>query len=219
MHSTPIPLAALLSVLMISSSVSASACDLACWLHQANSDCHDGGSPTPEVEADMSMSLGMVMHMDRDKSQRMEGTPVRTGRAPEDSIAMSADMDMGADGGDSSEALDTTINATTGYLVLMSPQPDIATERLVRGARPGMEKRAIPDHSRTVSSCTHETCNQISASTSPPNAPHSQHDALNIVASSASSLLNLWTDSDWIRPGPTPPENATMDQLATILRI
>ena len=149
----------------------------------------------------------------------MEGSPVRIGTEPRDSMAMPADMDMSSDDNNSSEASDTTIKATTDYLMLMPPHPEMAIERLLPEARPGMEKSAMPDRSRTVSSCTHETCSQISASTSPPTPQHPGHDALCSVASIASSLLNVRTDFHWIRPGTPPPLSATADQLATILRV
>jgi hypothetical protein len=38
------PLATLLSLLLAATSVSASACDLSCWFHLADSDCHIAGS-------------------------------------------------------------------------------------------------------------------------------------------------------------------------------
>jgi hypothetical protein len=38
------PLATLLSVILATTSISASACDLSCWLHPADSDCHIAGS-------------------------------------------------------------------------------------------------------------------------------------------------------------------------------
>jgi hypothetical protein len=211
-------LSLLLSLLMFSNVVSASACDLECWLGQANSDCHDGGSATAR-EADMSMSPSMVMHVNRDETGRTDGTPGRTITDPEDSMAMPADMDMGPDGDDSAFGTDAGINATPSTLMFMSKQLDIMTELLVREQKPVMEESAMPDHSRTVSSCTHETCSQISVSTSPPKAQHSDHDALCSVASSASSLLNIRTDFHWIRPGTPPLENATVDHLAAILRV
>ena len=210
-------LALLLSLLMFSTSVSASACDLACWLHQAHSDCHDGGSAAQE--ADASMSPGMVMHVNRDQAQRMEGNPGRMVTEPKDPMATAADMDMGSDGSDNALGTDAATNATPRHLMFMSQQPDVITEPLVREQKPVMEESAVPDHSRTISSCTHETCSQISASTSPPKAQHSDHDALCSVASSASSLLNVRTDFHWVRPGTPPPLIATVADLATILRV
>jgi len=40
------PLATLLSVIVATTSISASACDLSCWLHLADSECHIAGSYT-----------------------------------------------------------------------------------------------------------------------------------------------------------------------------
>jgi hypothetical protein len=211
-------LSLLLSLLIFSNVVSASACDLACWLGRAHSDCHDGGSATAR-EADMSMSPSMLMHVNRDETKRTDGTPGRTITDPEDSMAMPADMDMGSDGDDSTVGTDAATNATPSTSMFMSKQLDMMTEPLVREQKPVMEESAVPGHSRTVSSCTHETCSQISASTSPPKAQYSDHDALCSVAGSASSLLNVRTDFHWIRPGTPPAENAPVDHLAAILRV
>jgi hypothetical protein len=53
------PLAALLSLLMATTSLAASACDLSCWLNTAHSDCPITGSPTaPKAVAVTSTPAG-----------------------------------------------------------------------------------------------------------------------------------------------------------------
>ena len=183
-------LATLLSLLMASTTVSVPACDLSCWLRQTHPDCHAGGSASAK-EAGMS----------------------------KDSMSMPADMDMGPDLSDSSMATDIRINVTPGRSMTMSPQLEMATERFMRAPQAGMGTNAIPDHSRTLSSCTHETCSQISASTSPPRADQGQPDFLHCMPIHVSSPVNLRADSHWIGPGTPPPEILPTEVLATILRI
>ena len=65
---TSVMAAALLSALMVAASVSASACDLSCWLHQAQSDCHSVDS-TNSKQTTMKMSSTM----DMDMNMEMEG--------------------------------------------------------------------------------------------------------------------------------------------------
>lgn len=162
------------------------------------------------------MPPGMVMYVNRDQARRTEGNPARAVTNTEDSMAMPADMDMGFD--DSAAGTDTATNVTAGTLTFTSEQPDVITELLVPEQKPVTHKSAVPNHSRTISSCTHETCSQISASIFPPKAQHCGHDALCSAASIVSSL-NVRTDFHWIRPGTPPPLIATVVDLATILRV
>jgi hypothetical protein len=208
-----------MSLLMVSTSVVASACDLSCLLHQAQPDCHARGSATAK-EAGMSMSTGVAMDMGPSESQRM--TPPRdgTGTAAQESMSMPADMDMGSERRDSPVAVNARTNAKPSHLMPMPPRPEMATVRLLRAAKPGMETSVMPDHSWTLSTCTDETCSRISASASLPSADHHcQPNALRRLAIRASSPVNPWTEFPWIRPGTSPPESAAAKRLATILRI
>lgn len=57
-----------MSIFMISTSVSASACDLSCWLHRSHSDCHAARSVSKD---DMAMSMPSDMDMRPDRSDGM----------------------------------------------------------------------------------------------------------------------------------------------------
>jgi len=56
------PLATLLSLLLAATSVSASACELSCWLHVADSDCHNAGSSQTRKASPVN-SKSSVMEM------------------------------------------------------------------------------------------------------------------------------------------------------------
>lgn len=63
MRSLTSALASLLALLMVSTSVSGSACDLSCWLGGAHSDCHTGASD-PSARAATRMDMpGMNMDL------------------------------------------------------------------------------------------------------------------------------------------------------------
>lgn len=173
-----------MSLLMFSSSVSASACDLSCWLRQARPDCHSG-DPGATKQADMSMS---------------------------------SDMDMGPEHGHSAMATNITTHVAPRQVMSMSPQAEMVTHRIMRAAESGMRTKAMPGHSENLSSCIHETCNQMWASASPPSANHAQPDFLHYMQIRISSPLSLQTNSRSIRSASL-PEFALPERLATILRI
>jgi len=179
-------LAVLLSLLMVSTSVSASACDLSCWLHQAHFDCHTASSSTTLEETPMSMS---------------------------------PDMDMSSNHSESMIQPDAGMNAIPGHSMPMSPELRMATERFESATKPELRTSALHNHSKAVSSCTHETCSQISASVSPPQADRCQPNSLHWVAINVSSPVNLWIDLHWIRPGTSPPKLLATHRLVTTLRI
>src|SRR5437879_1234075 len=57
-------LPAMLSVLMVSTSVSVSACDLSCWLNQASPECHSAGPAAHDrVAASSTMEMSAEMEM------------------------------------------------------------------------------------------------------------------------------------------------------------
>jgi hypothetical protein len=183
-------LAVLLSLLMVSTSASASACDLSCWFYQEHSDCHTAGSAPEDQESAMSAPSNMDM---------------------------GPGMNMGAAGSERMMAPDQPANAKPDHS--MSPKMDMTTRRFEQATKPELSTSAMPDHSMTLSSCTHETCSQISASASPPNADHSQPNSLYWIATDISNPGNLWTGFHSIRPGPPPPKILAVPHLTTTLRI
>jgi len=141
--------------------------------------------------------------------------------ASKDDTAMSMPpgMDMGSDQTESPMGPDTIMSATPGHSMPMSPQQEMTTRRLEQVSKLEMRTGAMHDHSKSVSSCTHETCSQVSASASPPGADHSQPNSLHGIASSISSPVNLWTDFYWVRLGNSPPKLLPANRLVTTLRI
>jgi hypothetical protein len=83
--------AAILSLLMVLTSVSASACDLSCWLHQVHSDCHTVSSPISDQNTAASMPSGMDMGPDRSSS--VTGSDTSMNVKPGHSMSMSPAME------------------------------------------------------------------------------------------------------------------------------
>ena len=185
MHRVASSLAGLLSLLLISSPVSAWACDVSCSSHQAHSDCH-ASAKTSKDDTAMSMPPG---------------------------------MDMGSDQSASSAEPDAAMGAVRGHSMSMSPQQEMATRRFEQDTKPATRTDTLRDHSKGISSCTHETCSQLSTSASPPGADHSQPESLRWLAVSISSPINLSDGFHWIRLGTTPPKLFAADHLITHLRI
>jgi hypothetical protein len=204
--------ALVLSLLMVSTSVSASACDLSCWLNHAYSDCH---TETKDGAA-MSMSLDMDMH-----SGESEHTvePQMGADATIDSMPMPADIDMGSDGSDSMAGADAYLNARAGHFMAMSPQLEGVIETSVRVAKGEMGGRTMLNRSGSLSPCMHEPCSQTSMSVSPPTGDRSQPTSLYWMPTGISSPFNIWTSFHWTRPGTPPPKILAVDHPTTTLRI
>src|SRR5579862_9074112 len=100
--------ASLLSLLMVSASVSASACDLSCWLNQAHSDCHT------ETKDGAAMSMSSDMHVRSGESERVAGPQMGADLAT-DSMPMPSGMDMGPDNSENMAGADTNLNARPAH--------------------------------------------------------------------------------------------------------
>jgi len=79
--------ALLLSLLMVSTSVSASACDLSCWLNQAHSDCH------METKLGATMSMSSDMDMGGFDSGSTAGADTKLHAIPGHSTAMAPQIE------------------------------------------------------------------------------------------------------------------------------
>jgi hypothetical protein len=84
-------LAGLLSLLLVSTPVSAWACDLSCSSHQAHSDCHTSAT-TSKDDAAMSMPPGMDMGSDHSESSM--GPDTAMSAVPGHSMSMSPQQEM-----------------------------------------------------------------------------------------------------------------------------
>lgn len=141
--------------------------------------------------------------------------------ASKDDTAMSMPpgMDMGPDQGESPMGTDTAMGATPSHSMSMSPQQEMVTRRFEQATKPVTRTDTLHDHSKGISSCTHESCSQLSTSASPPHADHSQPNSLHWLAVSISSPVNLLVSFHWVRLGISPPKLLTSDRLVTTLRI
>src|SRR5665213_3933403 len=128
--------ALLMSLLMVSTSVSASSCDLSCWLNQAHSDCHTATKDS----AAMSMSLDMDMHSG--ESEQAVG-PRMDADATINSMPMPSGMDMGTESSENMAGADTNLNARPGHPMAMPAQLEGVTEASVSAPKGEMGARAM----------------------------------------------------------------------------
>jgi hypothetical protein len=178
-------LATILSLLLVLTSVSASVCDLSCWLHQAHSGC-------------LNVSPGIS--------------------AKNTTMPMPSYMDMSPDRSSSITASDTSMNVMSDHSMSVSPEMEGVTERFDT-TKPEMRTNIVVDHSKGISSCTHEPCSQISVSVSPQVGDHRQPSFLHWVVVSISNPINLLTGFHWILRGTPPPKILVANCLVTTLRI
>jgi hypothetical protein len=207
--------AGMLSVLMILTPVSASACDLSCWLRKAHSDCHATGSAAQSEEIAMSMSSPMDMRPGR---QPVMGSHMHADATTDDSMSMAPDMDMGQSHSKRVAGSGGDLSAAPRHSMSMSPQLEGTIKRFVRVAKAEM-RMAMPGHSGTLSSCKHEPCSQASISASPPTGDHPQPISVHWMLTSISNPANLWIDRSWMGPGPPPLKILAVVRLTTALRI
>ena len=218
MRSTTSSLATLLSVLMVSTSASASVCDLTCWLHQAHSDCH-GVSSVTKSEEGTAVSMSSDMDMSSEESEPMITAPRTEADAmTDDSMSMPPDTDMGPDHSESMGRPVTMRNAILRHPMAMSVQREGVTERFASTMKVA-GTRATRNHSSKLSSCRHEPCSQASISASPPTGDHPQPASLLWIPTGISNTVNLWTGSHWMHPETSPPEILAVIRLTTTLRI
>ena len=210
-------LVALLTLLMVSTSVSASACDLSCWLHQAHSDCSTVGAATANIDS-AAMSMPSDMDMRQGEGERMAG-PYSGEENATGSMSMAPDMDMGTDHSERMASSGVNLFASLSHSVVMPPQLEGMTESFIRVAKAEVGTRAVLNHSGTLSSCLHEPCSQTSMSVFPPTADHSQPSSLHWMPTSISNPVNIWSAFRRINPESPPAIILAVDHLTTPLRI
>lgn len=200
-------MAALISLLFVLASISASECDLSCWLRQGQNDCHSGAPMSGSMSGEetgtamtSTMSPMTPMAMGSGQMQQTMAPDARAVTPLASSINVSLEIGMDHE------------------LTRMPPQTEMAVTRLIELSKPGMNSTDPPEHSRNFSSCTHETCSQASASASPPGAGHAQPDFLHHAPVRFSIVTILWTRGDSIKTG-SPPTELHAERLATTLRI
>jgi hypothetical protein len=206
--------ALLLSLLMGSASVAASACDLSCSLRQAHSFCDIGKMASPNNDG-LSMSSGMDTHLGK-RELMME--PHVDADAPSHTMPMHSGMDMGPDHSNSMVDSETNLISSTDHPMSTSQQIGMI-EGFARSAQIGHGSRGLDDPSGNLASCMHEPCSQVSMSNSPPTGNHSQPAGLCLISAYNASPVNASATFQWIRPGSPPIKLIAIDRLTTTLRI
>src|SRR5579872_1492712 len=137
-------LPALVSVLMVSTSLSASACDLSCWLHQAPSDCHAGNSAAEGNQRMISASASMDMSSEAEMSSHAAQSDASADRI----VSSGAHQSM-------------SVHAMSAQMDMVSRSPQVIRKS---DARSSTAFDHSEGHSKGLSPCSHETCSQVSAS-------------------------------------------------------
>ena len=134
-------------------------------------------------------------------------------------MSMPLGMDMGSDQNEDSIGLDTVMNAISAHSMSMSPQRERASQRFEHATAPEMKTGATEDHSKRMSSCTHEMCSQVSVSASPPRAdlPQPCHQLSMAIRVVSPDYLHITFHR--IRLETPPSKTLTPGRLTTTLRI
>jgi hypothetical protein len=206
----------LLSVLMVSASVSGSACDLSCSLREAHSFCDATKMVTPNNDgASMARSSDMDMHPG--KSAHMMG-PHMDADSPSHTMPMSSSMDMGPDRSSMINSEPNLISSPE-HSMPMRMQFESKTEEFVRSASDGCGSGIVIDHSGNSSPCMREPCSLASFPNSPPKVNDARHIRLSWMSAHPASPLNASGNFHWTRPGSAPIKTIAVDRLTTTLRI
>lgn len=177
----------LLSLLLTFAPLSASACDLSCWLQRNALDCHWLGSAGEDSQGMMS-----------------EGSE----------MDMSSGADTGATNSQSSGTPDRTVNAVAHHS--MPAQMDMAHGSLQLIQKSDASSSGRLDHSNTLSPCGHGTCSQAATSVSPPSAAHAQPAHLQFLAVDVLNPAKPLTTTRQAAPETPPPVSALADLLPTL---
>jgi hypothetical protein len=208
MPKVPRSLGALLSLLMAASSVSASTCDLTCWLRQAHVDCHSFGPATTDQQTPKSMPE----HMDMGPGHR-----IVVGPDPSVNPGHSMSSDPGLGPGCQAKMMGLGARMiTSARLLSMSLPMGVAARQFRHETKP---ETAMADRPPRGSPCTHELCRQISAPMSPSSGDNSQDGSLPWTAIGILSSVHLGTGVHWTRAGIPPPRLLAVGRLTAILRI
>jgi hypothetical protein len=190
-------LAALLSLLMVTTSVSASVCDLSCWLRRAHSDCHGASSATNDNA--MAMAMPMDMGAGTHDSAEMGEPDTATVTTPGNFVSMTDRMRMS---------------------MPMFAQAQKVTGRFEYAAKAEAGSDSMPGHSKTISSCSHEPCAQIWGSASPPpGADRLRVNSRHFTTMSVSRPASVSMSFQQICIKASPPELLAIQPLVTSLRI
>jgi hypothetical protein len=176
----------LLSLLLTFAPLSASACDLSCWLQRNAPDCHWLGSAGEDSHGTMS-----------------EGSE----------MDMSSGAKTGATHAQTSAGADYNVNAVAHHS--MPTQMDMRRSLQIMQSSDASSNGGFDD-SNTLSPCVHGTCGQAATSSSPPSAGHVQPAHLQFLAVGALNPATLLTTIRQAPPETSPPLRLLADLLPTL---
>ena len=177
----------LFSLLLTFAPLSASACDLSCWLERNAPDCHSLGSAAENAHGAMSGASDMDM---------------------------SSGAGTGATTAQNSSAADHNVNAVVHHS--MPKQIDMHRGSLQTVQKADASSSARFDDSNALSPCVHGTCAQAATSSSPPSGGHAQLAHLQFVAVHALNLAKPLTTTRQSAPETSPPISQLLDLLPTL---
>jgi hypothetical protein len=177
----------LFSLLLAFAPLSASACDLSCWLERNAPDCHQLGSPSENAHRMMSGASEMDMSSEADTRLAHANNIAAPGHA---------------------------VNAVVHHS--MPSQMDMARGSLQIMQKSDASSNARFDDSNTLSPCVHGTCAQAATSSSPPSAGHAQLADLQFVAVHALNLAKPLATGTRAAPETSPPVSLLLDLLLTL---
>src|ERR1700730_1531044 len=177
----------LFSLVLAFAPLSASACDLSCWLQRNAPDCHWLGSAAEKMQGTMSGASDMDM---------------------------SSAAETGATHAQTSAAADHVVSAASHRS--MSARMDMRRGSLQIIQKSDASSSAGLDHSNTLSPCVHGTCTQAATSSSPPSAGHAQRADLQFVAVHALNFAKPLTTSSRAAFEASPPVSLLLDLLLTL---
>ena len=173
----------LFSLLLAFAPLSASACDLSCWLERNAPDCHQLGSAAENAHGAMSGASDMDMSSEAETG----ATNAKTSAVPDHAVNAGVHHSM-----------PTQMDMHRGSLQIMQKSDASSSFRL--------------DQSNMVSPCGHGTCAQAATSSSPPSAGHAQPTHLQFVAVHALNFAKPLTTTR-LAPETSPPASLLADLL------
>jgi hypothetical protein len=181
------PVAALVAIFMVFAPLSASACDLSCWLNQTRSDCHSARSAAVENQGTMSGHPDMDMRSGAGMGSRV----IQSDPNPDYGVSASAHHAMAA-------------------------QMDLVRGSLQGLGKSGTSPSVGLDDSKTISPCSHETCRQASVSASPPSAGRANSAHLQCFEIHASNPADFLASYHRITSGMAPPATFAANLLPAL---
>jgi hypothetical protein len=177
----------LFSLLLTFAPLSASACDLSCWLERNAPDCHQLGPAAENAHGAMSGASDM----DMSSGAETWATNPQTSAGPDHAVNAVVHHSM-----------PTQMDMHRGSLQIMQKSDASSSARF--------------DDSNTLSACVHGTCAQAATSSSPPSAGHAQPADLQFVAVHALNFAKPLPTSSRAAPETSPPVSLLLDILLTL---